>query len=105
MDVAARRFKRQIKKNNKGWIPNNEMFLTGHSHIKGFMPAFDSVVQRGEQEYQRSRKLEAEDTLLRYILLPEDERTKPDLSSIFGEITEVTGDFNEFDFREISVVE
>jgi hypothetical protein len=38
------------------------------------VPAFGSVIRRADPEYQRQKKLEAEDVLLRSILLPEDER-------------------------------
>jgi hypothetical protein len=84
MDVATHRYKRQLQKYNRGWILRNNKFLKGHNHLKGFAPAFESVVRRGEAEYQRQRKLEAEDTLLRSILLAEEERTS-DL--MFDDIT------------------
>lgn len=75
MDVAAYRFKRQEQKQHKGWALNNGRWLQGHFHLKGFVPAFESVIRRAEPEYQRRQKLEAEDILLRKILLPEEERT------------------------------
>lgn len=74
MDVAAKRLKRQAKKNHQGWKLQNGKFLTGYSHVKGYTPAFESVVRRGNEEYQRQKKLLAEDNLLRSILLPEEER-------------------------------
>jgi hypothetical protein len=75
MDVGAYRFKRQSHKHHRGWVLNNGRWLQGHSHLKGYVPAFESVIRRAEPEYQRKRKLEAEDILLRQILLPEEERT------------------------------
>ena len=85
MDVAAKRFKRQVeKKKNRGWALENGKYLKGHNHLKGFTPAFHSVIRRGDKEYQRQRKLEAEDTLLRSILLEEEERK---MDPIWEEIT------------------
>lgn len=84
MDVAAYHYKRQLQKENSGWIIRNDKFLKGHSHLKGFAPAFESVARRGASEFQRKRKLEAEDTLLRCILLSEDERSN---ESILSDIT------------------
>eukprot|EP00980_Cylindrotheca_fusiformis_P008719 scaffold1868_cov193-Cylindrotheca_fusiformis.AAC.4 len=83
MDVAARRYKRQLRKNNRGWNMRNDKFLKGHSGLKRFAPAFESVVRRGESEYQRKIKLEAEDTLLRAILLPDEDR----VTSPYNDIT------------------
>jgi hypothetical protein len=85
VDVAAFRHKRQAQKHHKGWVPSNGRWLQGsHSHFKGFVPAFESVVRRADPEYQRLQRLEAEDTLLRQILLPEDERANDFLD---GDIT------------------
>lgn len=89
MDVAAARWKRQEAKTTdgqKGWPLINQRWLPpskGRSYIQGFRPAFSSVELRGEEEYQRLKKLEAEDFLLRNILLPEDERDQ----LIEGDIT------------------
>jgi predicted 2-oxoglutarate/Fe(II)-dependent dioxygenase YbiX len=95
MDVAAYRWKRQQAKtsemegtgqNKSGWPLRNQKWLPpskGRSHIQGFRPAFSSVELRGDGEYQRLKKLEAEDYLLRNILLPEDERDE----LIEGDIT------------------
>jgi len=81
MDVATFRYKRQDEKNHKGWILNHGPFLGGRrgsnhppSHIKGMAPAFSSVIRRADPEYQRTKKLEAEDELLRNILLNPKER-------------------------------
>lgn len=83
MDVATFRYKRQKKKteNNSinGWVLNNSRWLqdsnrrtgAGRSYVRGFIPAFPSVARRAESEYQRRTKLEAEDILLRTLLLPE----------------------------------
>lgn len=91
MDVAAYRWKRQQAKiaeeggQKGGWPLRNQKWLPpskGRSHIQGFRPAFSSVEFRGNGEFQRLKKLEAEDFLLRNILLPEDERDE-----LMGDIT------------------
>jgi hypothetical protein len=64
---------------NQKWLPPSK----GRSHIQGFRPSFSSVEQRGDGEYQRVKKLEAEDFLLRNILLPVEERDE----LIGGDIT------------------
>ena len=80
MDVAAARWERQQTKTSEGqsgWKLDNHKWYPptkGRSHIQDVRPAFMSVKRRAELEYQRRRKLESEDTLLRTILLPEDER-------------------------------
>jgi hypothetical protein len=74
MDVAAYRYRRQAKKKHKGWVLNPDRWVQGHSHVRGYAPAFGSVIRRADPEYQRQKKLEAEDVLLRSILRPEDER-------------------------------
>jgi len=84
MDVAKYRFKRQLSKGNKEWESTNGRWLQGHAHVKGLVPPFSSVVRRAEPEYQRLRKLESEDILLRQILLPREE-WQPDI--LDGEIT------------------
>lgn len=82
MDVAAFRYKRQQEKtaeNKSGWMLNNRRWLPdsntktgeGRSYIQGCCPRFLSVAARADPEFQRRRKLEAEDVLLRSILLPE----------------------------------
>ena len=43
---------------------------------KGYIPAFGSVQRRADPAFQRQKKLEAEDVLLRSILLPPEERPK-----------------------------
>jgi hypothetical protein len=94
MDVAAYRWKRQQAKtaedvegqNKNGWPLRNQKWLPpskGRSHIEGFRPAFSSVEQRGDGDFQRLKKLEAEDFLLRNILLPVEERDE----LIGGDIT------------------
>ena len=120
MDNANKRMERQIKmagessasdsNNNNddqvafgGWVTTSPKYMdksdgstsTGNStrtrtHLEGFIPAFSSVKRRGSEGFQRKKNLEAEDILLRDILLPEDERVHPselfDLSE-FGDIT------------------
>lgn len=78
MDVAAFRYKRQLQMNHRGWVLNHGNFLPQSKHppyIKGLAPAFSSVLRRADAEYQRQKKLEAEDTLLRSMLLLAHERT------------------------------
>ena len=54
--------------------------------MRGYVPALETVERRGQAEFQRRKKLEAEDILLRDILLDQDERISP--SAYFdGEIT------------------
>lgn len=82
MDAAALRYKRQEEKTangERGWTINNSRWLPdsntetgqGRSYLSGFCPNFPSVARRADPEYQRRKKLEAEDVLLRSILLPE----------------------------------
>ena len=82
MDVATFRYERQEHRTangEPGWTLNNSRWLPGsnvetgegRSHIRGFCPKFPSVGARADPEYQRRKKLEAEDVLLRSILLPE----------------------------------
>lgn len=79
MDVASYRHQRQAKKHHQGWMLNNARYLPQAEHpsyIRGFAPAFASVVRRADPDYQRQKKLEAEDALLRTILLPQEERAE-----------------------------
>jgi len=80
MDAAAFRYKRQREmttNGESGWILNNSRWLPdsnaetgeGRSYIRGFCPKFLSVEARADPEFQRRKKLEAEDVLLRSILL------------------------------------
>ena len=50
--------------------------------MRGYVPALETVKRRGQIEFQRKKKLEAEDILLRDILLDKDERDPP--SAYFG---------------------
>jgi len=89
MDVAARRYQRQLEKatllGKQSWSLNNERWLQkedfsqnrGRSYMKGVSPAFSSVKRRANFAFQRQRRLVAEDKLLRTILLPEDKREAP----------------------------
>jgi hypothetical protein len=87
MDVAKKRYERQGAKTAsqstsagktpiRGWIVNNEKGLPKQriSHLRGFCPAFSSVVRRADPEYQRQQRLKAEDLLLRRILLDPSEQ-------------------------------
>lgn len=76
-DVAKYRFKRQGKKNHRGWVLNNSRWLqdvTNNSVVRGFVPASNGVIRRADPEGCRRRRLEVEDLLLRNILLPLAER-------------------------------
>lgn len=80
MDVASFRYRRQREQENQGIVLTNSKWIQGKSHISGSVPAFASAVRRAQPEFQRKRKLEAEDLLLRQILLPPDERPE----DVFG---------------------
>jgi hypothetical protein len=97
MDVATYHFNRQqAKSTNKrrGWIPNNGRWLPGtnreisrgRSSIWGFLPVLESFASRADPEYQRRHRLEAEDILLRSILLPKP-RGMRGTEQIFDDIT------------------
>jgi hypothetical protein len=80
MDVATYRWKRQVKMTNggtkKGWLLNYARWMPRGAHesfLSGVCPAFASVGRRADTEFQRRKKLEAEDLLLRSILLPTGE--------------------------------
>ena len=94
MDVAVKRYERQRQKTkdgNNGWFLNNAQWLpksddpSGRSILRGFCPAFSSVEHRADSDFQRRMKLEAEDILLRSILLSESERESNNL--LGGDIT------------------
>jgi hypothetical protein len=83
MHVATKRFGRQQQMTSdgqNGWFMNHERWLvnkndsSGRRGLRGFCPAFSSVERRADPEFQRRKRLEAEDLLLRSILLGESER-------------------------------
>lgn len=78
MDVAKRRLERQRQKGSRGWFLNNQKWLpkATSSVIQGYVPAFSSVEYRGNDDFQRQKRLEAEDVLLRTILMDRDEAEK-----------------------------
>lgn len=88
MDVAAARNKRQLSKCNekkKGWLLNTKKWVSkgnasvGKSAITGYCPAFPSVEIRASPNFQRQRRLEAEDRLLRgFLLSPQEVQTFDD---------------------------
>lgn len=95
MDVASYRLKRQEKmtksdmkegssasSDRRGWVLKNGRWLSKSSAMRGYAPALETVERRGQAEFQRKKKLEAEDVLLRDILLDKDERDPP--SAHFG---------------------
>lgn len=87
MDVAKRRLERQRQKSDRGWFLNNQKWLpkvdgVTHSVVQGYSPTFRSVEQRGNDDFQRRKRLEAEDVLLRTILMDRDEAEKT--FDIFG---------------------
>lgn len=92
MDVAAFRWKRQQKMTNggqrKGWPLNYARWIPrgpSESFARGICPAFESVERRANPSIQRRKKLEAEDLLLRSIMLPE--RTEAGFAFEGDEIT------------------
>lgn len=79
MDVASYRWERQQKMTTKGNVRRNSWPLSyskwlprrsRDSFMRGTTPAFESVSRRADVDFQRRKKLEAEDMLLRSILLP-----------------------------------
>lgn len=105
-DNAAKRLERQIQKTDmldsvetncnvftSGWNAPKEPFVRGTSQLcTKFVPAFSTVVKRGNEENRRLRNLDIEDVMLRTLLLPREERTQfPsdifDLSAYGGDIT------------------
>jgi hypothetical protein len=98
MDVVAYRFKRQEQKGHKGWVLNNGRWLPkdggSHSVLRDYVPAFSSIIRRSDPELCRRRRLEAEDILLRSILLPPHERTN-DIWD--GEITIIDDDDDDLE--------
>ncbi len=75
-DVALARSKRQEAKQNKGWVLNHGKWLQSATSaiINTFVPASSGILRRADPERGRRNRLEAEDALLRTILLPPDER-------------------------------
>ena len=76
-DVAMYRYKRQERKNHKGWVLNNSRWLSDASNngvIRGFIPASSGVIRRADPEASRLRRLQTEDVLLQNILLLPEER-------------------------------
>ena len=99
MDVAKKRNLRQeemVKDGTRGWFLKNTRWTRqgdadlgeGRCVIRGFCPAFDSVGKRAADDFQRQKKLEAEDVLLRTILLPKGETRMGEMFEIFdGDIS------------------
>eukprot|EP00977_Amphora_coffeiformis_P010177 scaffold2363_cov159-Amphora_coffeaeformis.AAC.39 len=93
MDVAEKRYRRQMEKITRGssstgsdqkgwflakdlnrWLPGtNPQTGEGRSYISNYCPAFTTVVRRADPTYQRLQRLQAEDRLLRNILLSPEE--------------------------------
>jgi hypothetical protein len=69
----------------EGWNSESSSLMNSRSNsiLTGFIPGFTSVYKRGNVEYQRRKRLETEDILLRDILRPRDELD--DLKSYFGD--------------------
>ena len=85
---------RLITKKNDKWMPKSIDGGPFSSYIRdGYIPAFHSVERRADVEFQRLRKLEAEDILLRNILLPRNER-KRQVADHDNECGYVIGDDN-----------
>ena len=89
MDVAEKRYRRQVEKTDSGskkgwflakhrnkWLPGtNSETGEGSSYISNYCPAFPTVARRAEPTFQRLQRLQAEDNLLRNILLSTEEVT------------------------------
>jgi len=78
-----------------GWIIRNTRYLpqrrwreerskSGQNCLKLFSPALSSVRLRGNMDYQRQKKLEAEDILLRDVVLPQEARNNDE--SYLGDV-------------------
>lgn len=94
MDVAALIHKNQQRMTGngetRGWRSRNNKWLspTG-SHIRGFLPVFDTTAKRADSEFQRRKKLEAEDFLLRNVLMTSKTENVKSSISLFdsGEVS------------------
>ena len=93
-DVAENRYKRQKLKctnDDNGWYRQGMEENLNRGMMKGFVPAFESVRNRANEERRRLRNLVAEDTMLRDILLERDDRQNgiPDhiLAQFGGDLT------------------
>ena len=83
MDVAQKRHQRQVEKTQSanggnataGWYfaKNRSKWLSGRSYIGNYCPAFSTVARRADPTFQRLQRLQAEDGLLRNILLTQQE--------------------------------
>ncbi|CAB9526724.1 P4Hc [Seminavis robusta] len=91
MDVATFRYERQRSKSKNGWYLNHQRWCPPKSCLKGFVPAFSSVERRADPEFQRQQKLQAEDVLLRTILMTgneaEEEEQHHGFDLLEGDIT------------------
>lgn len=91
MDVAAKRYERQVAKTadgSRGWWMNHGRWLaSAPSAMTGYCPAFAPVVQRADPGYQRRKKLEAEDVFLRSVLQSPTETTDIPIELMGGDIT------------------
>ena len=89
MDVAALIHKNQQRMTfngeKRGWKSRNNKWLstTTGSHLRGFLPVFDTTAKRADSEFQRWKKLEAEDRLLRNVLMTSKQENIKTLQSLF----------------------
>jgi len=98
MDVAAARYERQKHQRDKRpeqlalFRSDPDEYRTRRNKwqpdgaIRVPAPAFASVARRADPAYQRRKRLQAEDVLLRDILLPESERKAP-IDFFGGDVT------------------
>jgi hypothetical protein len=57
---------------NRGWMSRNRKWLSSNgSHLRGFLPWSETTQKRADPEFQRQKKLVAEDRLLRNLLMKE----------------------------------
>lgn len=83
MDVAQKHHQRQVEKTQSvnggnataGWYfaKNRSKWLSGCSYMGNYCPAFSTVARRADPIFQRLQRLQAEDGLLRNILLTQQE--------------------------------
>jgi hypothetical protein len=76
MDVASFHAKRQQQRTQVFRSEGSKRFLPPWpgSYIRHVIPAFPTIQRRANVDIQRRKRLEAEDRLLRSILLPEEQR-------------------------------
>lgn len=90
MDAALKLHNRQqLMTNsgkNRGWISRNRKWLSANgSHLRGFLPWSKTIQKRADPEFQRQKKLVAEDRLLRNLLMKEKPSNVLSIDSFQGD--------------------